>query len=113
YLRPPPGKPNASLLAMLREGLLMPVRAAIQKARRENQTVRKIGLRVKQNGGMGTVDVEVLPIGNLPSEQRHFLVLFEPAHKKDAPTVGASEQASAGAAAPETQPSRIAGVTRE
>ena len=112
YLRPPPGKPNASLLAMLREGLLMPVRAAIQKARKENQTVRKTGLRVKQNGGMGTVEVEVLPIGNLPAEQRHFLVLFEPVPKNVPATVGASKQAFAAAPTRENKPSRT-GATRE
>jgi two-component system CheB/CheR fusion protein len=76
YLQPPyAGKASFDLLKMAREGLMLPLRAAINKAKKENKAVRKEGIRVQQNGTTRTVNVEIIPLKNL--RERSFLVLFE------------------------------------
>ncbi len=78
YLKPPQGRPSTNLLKMLREGLMLPVRAAVQKAKRENVAVRKEDLLVRQNGGTREASLEVIPLRNLPRHLKQFLVIFEP-----------------------------------
>ena len=39
YLEPPTGKASFDVLKMAREGLMLPLRAAINKAKKENKTV--------------------------------------------------------------------------
>src|SRR5262249_20521936 len=51
YLAPAAGKASLNLVKMLREGLLVAVRGALLKARKEEKSVRETGLRVKSNGG--------------------------------------------------------------
>ena len=82
YLEPPTGKASFDVLKMAREGLMLPLRAAINKAKKENKTVRKENVRVKQNGKTRTVNVEVIPLKNL--RERCFLILFEDAEQADA-----------------------------
>lgn len=76
YLQAPSvGKATFHILKMAREGLLLPLRTAINKAQKENKTVRKAGVRVQQNGKTHTVNLEVIPLKNL--RDRCFLVIFE------------------------------------
>ena len=56
----------------------MDLRAAILSARKRNTTVRREGLRVKQDGSFLTVNLEVIPVRGL-ADERNYLVLFEPA----------------------------------
>jgi two-component system, chemotaxis family, CheB/CheR fusion protein len=77
YLAPAPGKASLSLLKMLREGLLVAVRAAILRAGKEQTTVREEGLRVKSNGGYLEVAIEVIPLKGRGLKEGGFLVLFE------------------------------------
>jgi two-component system CheB/CheR fusion protein len=78
YLAPSPGKASLNLLKMLREGLLVGVRGALHKARREETPVREEGLKVRSNGGSRYVDVHVIPVrGNSAEAGPYFLVLFE------------------------------------
>ena len=79
YLEPPTGKASFDVLKMAREGLMLPLRAAINKAKKENKTARKENVRVKQNGKTRTVNLEVIPLKNL--RERCFLILFEDAEK--------------------------------
>src|SRR5262249_45778821 len=84
YLTPSPGKASLHLLKMLREGLLVGVRGALHKARREEAPVREGGLRVKSNGGFREVDVQVIPVkGTNAGNHPHYLVLFEEASPPD------------------------------
>jgi len=76
FLEPPPGDPSLNLLKMVREGLLYGIRTAVHEARKLGESVRREGLRVRTNGGMTAVTVEVVPMRGVPGE-RHFLVLFE------------------------------------
>ena len=77
YLAPAPGKASLSLLKMLREGLLVAVRAAVVRAGKEEATVREEGLRVKSNGGYHEVAIEVIPLKGQGAKEGGFLVLFE------------------------------------
>ncbi len=78
YLAPAPGKASLSLLKMLREGLLVAVRAAVQRAGKENAPVWEEGLRVKSNGGYREVAVEVIPLkGHGGAKDGGFLILFD------------------------------------
>ena len=62
YLAPAPGKASLNLLKMAREGLAVALRAAIDKARKEQAPVREEGLRVKSDGGSREVNLEVVPV---------------------------------------------------
>jgi len=79
YLEPPIGKATFDVIKMAREGLMLPLRAAINKAKIENTTTREENLRVYQNGSIRTVNLEVIPLKNL--RERCFLILFEDAEK--------------------------------
>ena len=75
YLQPPTGKASFDVLKMAREGLLLPLRVAINKAKKDNKTARKANVRIEQNGSTRTVNVEVIPLKNL--RERCFLILFK------------------------------------
>ena len=77
YLVPAQGKASLNLLKMLREGLLVALRAAITKAGKEKLTVRERGLRVKSTGGYLDVTIEVIPINDNGADDGGFLILFE------------------------------------
>jgi len=75
YLEPPTGQPSFDVLGMARGGLMLPLRAAITQAKKENKAVRRENVRVEQNGQTRTVNLEVIPLKNL--RERSFLILFE------------------------------------
>ncbi|HSQ03206.1 MAG TPA: PAS domain-containing protein, partial [Burkholderiales bacterium] len=77
YLTPAPGKASFNLLTMLREGLLVGVRAALYKAKKEEREVREEGLRVRANGGYREVSIEVVPIRTAVPRASCFMVLFD------------------------------------
>ena len=79
YLEAPTGKPSLDVLKMAREGLMLPLRSAINQAKKENKTARKDNVRVKRNGEARTVNLEVIPLKNL--RERCFLIVFEEAEK--------------------------------
>src|SRR5207249_12302146 len=56
--------------------LVSEVRAAIQKARKENSAVRKNGVSIKLNGRSKEIDLQVIPMSSARSGERRFLVLF-------------------------------------
>ncbi len=77
YLTPAQGKASLNLLKMLREGLLVAIRAAVTKAGKEKVTVREKGLRVKSTGGYLDVAIQVIPIMDNGANEGGFLILFE------------------------------------
>jgi two-component system, chemotaxis family, CheB/CheR fusion protein len=80
YLQPPvTGKATFDVLKMAREGLMLPLRATINKAKKENKIARRENVRINQNGDTRTVNIEVVPLKNL--QERCFLILFEDAQK--------------------------------
>jgi len=75
FLEPPTGKARFDLLKMAREGLMLPLRTAISRAKKENTVVRKENVPVLLNGRTRPVNLEVVPLKNL--KERRFLILFE------------------------------------
>ena len=74
FLEPPNGKASFDLLKMAREGLMLPLRATINRAKKENRTTRLEHIPVTLNGKTRPVSVEVVPLKNL--KERRYLVLF-------------------------------------
>ena len=79
YLRLIPGKATFQLLRMLREELVLELRGAVNKARKTGASVRKEAVRVKQNGDLHLVNIEVRPLAARRAGDRYFLILFEDA----------------------------------
>jgi two-component system CheB/CheR fusion protein len=75
FLEPPVGKASFDVLKMAREGLMMPLRAAINKVKREHKAVRSESVRIIGRGQPLAVNFEVIPLKNL--KQRYYLILFE------------------------------------
>ena len=88
YLEPPTGKATLDVLKMARSGLMLPLRTAINQAKKDNTSVRKDNVRVEQDGTVRTVSVQVIPLKNL--RERCFLIVFE-------------DSGRSGSAAPATQ----------
>ncbi len=76
YLAPQSGTPSQNLLKMLREGLLVSVRNAILRAGELGEKVTVEDLRVKIEGGVRVVNVEVIPITSSQGQGNGYLVLF-------------------------------------
>ena len=85
YLTPAPGKASLNLLKMAREGLLVSLRALLQRARREDTVVREEGVRIKTNGGYTEVALAVIPLGRPNTHERGYWVLFENSASAAAP----------------------------
>ncbi|MGD1072937.1 MAG: chemotaxis protein CheB [Bryobacteraceae bacterium] len=77
YLRPVPGKATFQLLRMLREELVIELRGAVNKARKTGASVKKEGIRIKRNGDVQFVNIEVRPLPARRAGDRYFLILFE------------------------------------
>src|SRR5262249_10453258 len=76
FLDPAPGDASLNLLKMVKPGLHLELRLAFQKARRDG-TARKEGILVEHNGGLKTINFEIIPMKNVPGKVRHFMVVFE------------------------------------
>jgi two-component system, chemotaxis family, CheB/CheR fusion protein len=104
YLEPAPGQASLSLTRMAREGLLVEVRQAIQKAKQEDAPVKKQAISIRRNGGPRDVDIEVVPIKSPSPAERYFLVLFqEMAAARPEPSTASGK----GAASPRTRPRAV------
>jgi len=75
YLEPPTGKASFDVLKMARDGLMLPLHAAIKRAKKENKPARKENVRIRENGNTRLVNVEVIPLKSL--KERSFLILFD------------------------------------
>lgn len=88
YLALPSGKAHFSVLNMAHEDLMLPLRAAINKAKTENKTVRKRNVRIARDGRDATIDIEVIPLKNL--KEPCYLILFESTAKLTQRTTASS-----------------------
>lgn len=77
YLEPPAGQPTFSLSKMAREGLLPDLRAALTKAKKDNTTVRKEGVRIEAEGSVREVNLEVIPVRGQALQERFYAVVFQ------------------------------------
>jgi two-component system CheB/CheR fusion protein len=116
YLVPPSGKATFDVLKMAREGLMLPLRTLINKARKENTAARKENVHIRQNGSTRAVNVEVIPLKNL--REQCFLILFEnekrSARGKSAPPeAGQPRNAQKSAGVPKNEVRRSAQLESE
>ena len=96
FLEPPVGKASFNVLKMARDGLMLPLRVAIDEAKKENKATRRDNVHVKQDGEIRAVNLEVIPLKNL--SELCYLILFEEASAASA--TQSATQASRGASAP-------------
>ncbi|MGH7277604.1 MAG: chemotaxis protein CheB, partial [Candidatus Rokuibacteriota bacterium] len=93
YLEAPPGAASFNLLKMAREGLPSALRQVVQQAATGGGPAKAEGLRVKTNGAIREVSLEVIPIGPAEGAKgRHYLVLFFEA--RDRPTEPVAQKAA-------------------
>lgn len=88
YLEHSQGEASLNLLNMAREGIAADLRAVIAMAMKQGGPVRKDAVRLGQNGGSATINIEVVPFTVLPSEERFFLITFETASVATPPAGG-------------------------
>ncbi|MEO7799680.1 MAG: CheR family methyltransferase, partial [Opitutaceae bacterium] len=74
FLEQPSGKGSLNVLKLAREGLMLPLRAALNQARRGNKSVRREAVRPREAGGKTAVTLQVIPLRKL--KEKCFLVLF-------------------------------------
>jgi two-component system, chemotaxis family, CheB/CheR fusion protein len=79
YLAPAPGKASLNVLKMAREGLMVSLRAALHRARKEGAAVQEKRVRVRSNGGYREIDLSVIPVNAPAPAGACYLVLFEDA----------------------------------
>lgn len=83
YFEPSPGKASLNLSKLLKEGLFVPLRAAIALARRDKRPVKK-SLLFSDQEREREVDVEVIPLAGGSAVKGCMLILF---HAAGAPPV--------------------------
>jgi two-component system, chemotaxis family, CheB/CheR fusion protein len=82
YLKLSPGRATLSILKMAREGLLLELRNAITRAKKENVTVRQEHVEVKSDHTIRNVTVEVVPLHVANTREPYLMVVFEEADAK-------------------------------
>ncbi len=89
FLEIPAGRATCHLPKMLREGLLLPVRNAIQTAKRSGEAIRREHIEFRYDDEQRVANLEIIPVRNI--KERWFLVLFEqvpargPSRSRNAP----------------------------
>jgi len=79
FLEPSPGEASLNLLKMTRQSMAVELRAAVYAALKSNTPVRREGLRLRLNGALRVVNLEVCPLRPATALDRYFLVIFEDA----------------------------------
>jgi two-component system CheB/CheR fusion protein len=100
YLIHTPGKASLNLLKLVCEGLIIDVHKLVTSAIKLDCQQLKSGIRMKLDGGIHFVDIEVLPVKGCTVQEPCYLVLFR--ERAGAPKLGQSlekipEKAPAGA----------------
>jgi len=83
YLEPAEGHPTSSLVKMAREGLLVDLRRAIERAKKENTPVHVENVQVKSNGGTRDVNLDVIPLRGHNVNERFYVVAFHDADSRE------------------------------
>jgi len=77
FLEPAVGEASLNLLKMARNGLHLELRNAINEVIKKKTSVKKTGLRVKSNGDIRNVTIEVEPLLDKENHADYLLVNFE------------------------------------
>jgi two-component system, chemotaxis family, CheB/CheR fusion protein len=92
YLEPASGHPTFSLSKMAREDLQVDLRDALTRAKKENRSVRKEGLRFASDGGTRAIDLEVIPIRGQSASERLYIIAFQDALRPAPSTAAGGRQ---------------------
>lgn len=76
YLEPSTGVASLNILKMVREGMMLDLRAAIESAQQDQVRIRRDSIVVKSDGHIVETRIEVIPISVSQSRTRYFIVLF-------------------------------------
>ncbi len=77
FLEPASGPPTQNILDMAREGLRTELSMALRRAVSSHEKTIRHQVQVKDNGGMQTIDLHVLPIDSPKELSGRFLVAFQ------------------------------------
>ena len=77
YLKLSSGRATLSILKMAREGLLLELRNAIARAKKDNITVRREHVEVKADHAVRDVNIEVIPLRVSNSREPYLMIVFE------------------------------------
>jgi len=103
YLKPQPGKASLNLMKMAGESIAMELRVLIRQAAGKDVAVRNEGIKVRHNGIVITINIEVIAFKIRDTQERLFLVIFE---DTALPAMRDSKK-------PEKAPAKIKGRSRE
>ncbi len=85
YLEQAAGKPSHNLIKMAKNGLAFELRNILLKVKKENTTLTKDNLHIREGNIQRSIGIEVIPLPNIV--EPHYLVLFhETAGTKNAVT---------------------------
>ncbi|MBE0660309.1 MAG: PAS domain-containing protein [Bryobacteraceae bacterium] len=84
YLEPTSGPASLHLFKLVREGLVLDLRAALHKAKKDKSHFRREGIRIAHEDGFKIIDLEVIPIRDRHARWPDFLILIEEARRKPA-----------------------------
>ncbi len=76
YFKLPSGRASLSMLRMVRDGLLSELRNAVTQSMRQNVTVRRKNVLVKNGKTSSTVDLEVVPLNMGKPKEHYFMIIF-------------------------------------
>jgi two-component system CheB/CheR fusion protein len=79
YLQQPPGQPATNVFRLARDGLVLELRGAFDRARSQRLTVRREGLELVAGATRHRFHLEVVPLPATGSDEPRFLILFEDA----------------------------------
>lgn len=103
YLKLAPGRASLNVLKMAREGLLLELRNAITRAKKERSTVRRQTIELKNGNGGGQgpsasdvialVNLEVVPITMGSVQEHYYMIVFSEAPPPPVQKAGRSAKA--------------------
>jgi two-component system CheB/CheR fusion protein len=108
YLKPSPGRASLNLMKMAREGLLVELRNAIGRARRDNTAVQKRNIQIKigngkagrdqkaEAGRLANFQLTPFTLGN--SKETYFMIIFDEAPVAPAKRVASGRSRGGGEA---------------
>ena len=77
YLKLSSGRATLSILKMAREGLLLELRNAVARAKKDNITVRREHVEIKSDHTVRDVNFEVIPLRVSNSPEPYLMIVFE------------------------------------
>jgi two-component system CheB/CheR fusion protein len=89
YLQPSPGVAKLSIVEMAREGLKVDLRNIISKIRKSKKAEIIQNVKVKTNGHVQGIDIQIRPLSNLGLDKDYFILTFE---DRDLHTAGIPEK---------------------